>query len=567
MILSNGDLAPATLGDGQPTYGDQYIYPRSGVDLTNAFASYAAVYRTQMWVSTLVNKIAYGTARLPLKVYERDAEDNRTPIRDSPFAQLLRNPNPKHDPFFFWLWTVSTHEVYGEAMWVKVRPRPGAAPTQLWPMHPANVTTYRRQDSGEVWYRYNWGGSHTSSWIEWPAADVVHFRTYNPDNQARGMSRLEPLRQTIVNEDSARRASAAMWSNGGRPSFVVTHPGVMSQPVMDRLSAQLAGLHKGVDNWGKIAIMEEGMSPTLLPLDAESMQYIEARAINREEVCAMYDVPPPVVHILDRATFSNITEQMRSMYRDTMAPRLRLFESAMDSQLRPDFDPRGNIYAEFLLDEVMRGAFEQRAAANQSAIFSGQRTPNEVRKQDNLPPLEGGDKLYINAGSIPLDAAGQEQTPEVIAHPEAVKALAVVDGCVMCGIAGQISAKRPVPVLCRKGRRADAEDEGAVMIVTKAVALVDTVETEDPNGAFEVILSAATLDRDGEVVDSRAFDPLPDHIPFDIDHGMTVPRPSARVRRTTPTTARCGSRARSPRRRSRRTSAPWSPRATSARPR
>jgi HK97 family phage prohead protease len=60
------------------------------------------------------------------------------------------------------------------------------------------------------------------------------------------------------------------------------------------------------------------------------------------------------------------------------------------------------------------------------------------------------------------------------------------------------------------------------MIVTKAVGLVETTETEDPNGAFDVILSAATLDRDGEVIDSRAFDPLPDHVPFDIDHGMTV---------------------------------------------
>src|SRR5690348_10130725 len=60
------------------------------------------------------------------------------------------------------------------------------------------------------------------------------------------------------------------------------------------------------------------------------------------------------------------------------------------------------------------------------------------------------------------------------------------------------------------------------MIVTKAVGIVDTTETDEPNGAFEVVLSAATLDRDGEVIDSRAFDPLPDHVPFDIDHGMTV---------------------------------------------
>lgn len=43
-----------------------------------------------------------------------------------------------------------------------------------------------------------------------------------------------------------------------------------------------------------------------------------------------------------------------------------------------------------------------------------------------------------------------------------------------------------------------------------------------PNGAFEVILSAPTLDRDGEVVDSKIFEPLPEHITFDIDHGMSV---------------------------------------------
>lgn len=60
------------------------------------------------------------------------------------------------------------------------------------------------------------------------------------------------------------------------------------------------------------------------------------------------------------------------------------------------------------------------------------------------------------------------------------------------------------------------------MIVTKALGLVDTKETDDPNGAFQVVLSAPTLDRDGEVVDAGAFDPLPDHVPFDIDHGMSV---------------------------------------------
>lgn len=53
-------------------------------------------------------------------------------------------------------------------------------------------------------------------------------------------------------------------------------------------------------------------------------------------------------------------------------------------------------------------------------------------------------------------------------------------------------------------------------------AEVKAVDSSNPNGEFEVILSAPTLDRDGEVIDARAFEPLPDHITFDIDHGMSV---------------------------------------------
>lgn len=64
------------------------------------------------------------------------------------------------------------------------------------------------------------------------------------------------------------------------------------------------------------------------------------------------------------------------------------------------------------------------------------------------------------------------------------------------------------------------------MKTTKMFALGEVKSVEDgggdPNGEFDVILSAPTLDRDGEVVDAKIFEPLPDHITFDIDHGMTT---------------------------------------------
>lgn len=66
------------------------------------------------------------------------------------------------------------------------------------------------------------------------------------------------------------------------------------------------------------------------------------------------------------------------------------------------------------------------------------------------------------------------------------------------------------------------------MTDTKSFGIVDVdikATTDDDgvaDGAFEAILSAPTLDRDGEIIDARAFEPLPDHITIDIDHGMSV---------------------------------------------
>lgn len=51
----------------------------------------------------------------------------------------------------------------------------------------------------------------------------------------------------------------------------------------------------------------------------------------------------------------------------------------------------------------------------------------------------------------------------------------------------------------------------------------DVSEKEAPHGAFDVILSTPTKDRDGEEVGANEWKmPLPEHITFDADHGMSV---------------------------------------------
>jgi HK97 family phage prohead protease len=58
-------------------------------------------------------------------------------------------------------------------------------------------------------------------------------------------------------------------------------------------------------------------------------------------------------------------------------------------------------------------------------------------------------------------------------------------------------------------------------IIRKDATITNT--DEDFPGAFEVVLSTATKDRDGDELAPEDWQqPLPDHITFDVDHGMSV---------------------------------------------
>lgn len=408
MIVSGGSVltfAPQALAESVPmASATGYYYADQGIPMLNSFALYGQMYRAQPWLATVVDKVANSAARLSFNSWDNEGAQKSRDV-DSPFARLWQRPCPLMPRYAFWRWTFSTYEVYGEAFWLKLRNRRGEV-VGLFPMHPSRTVVKRLlpEEQAELGYETNVQyifslGVASAGLLKVPEADVVPFLRYNPDNLMRGLSRVEPLRSTLYNEDASRRAIESWWKRGARPSLMISAPSALSQVAHDRLKATAEKVHGGADQMGGTMVLEEGAKPVPVQLSAEEMQYIQARVLNREEVCGVYDVPPPVVHILDHATFSNITEQMRSMYRDTMAPRLEDVESTIEHHLTiPDFSSSGDVEGRFALDEVLRGDFETRATAVGSLVEKGVMKPSEARPLfdlDDAGPV--ADKLYANS--------------------------------------------------------------------------------------------------------------------------------------------------------------------------
>lgn len=404
MLLSSGKIAPQAFAELSPQITDGYYYPTSvGIQLERNFAYYDALYRFQPWVRTVVDKIANAVARLTVRVWEINETDGNT-IRTldtaGPYARLIADPCAFLSPYQFWLWVASTIEMYGEVYLLKVRNAAGQV-ISLQPMHPSRVNIRRDGDTGD--YIYQWTGSSGGiGLLDFAGSEVVPIQLFNPQGLERGLSRLESLRSTLFSEDASRNATAAMWRNAGRPNLVIESPNKqLSEDAFDRLKRQFDSLHAGSDNAGRTAILEHGMTARAIQLTAVEMQFIQSRQLNREEVAAVFDIAPPLIQILDRATFSNITAQLRAFYRDTMAPRLELIESALAKHLGSEFNK--NKFAEFETADVLRGDYETRANAASQLVQVGVMKPSEGRELMGLNDAgDVADALYANSAIQPL---------------------------------------------------------------------------------------------------------------------------------------------------------------------
>jgi HK97 family phage portal protein len=393
MILSNGYSQPIAIqafAETSPQFTEAYFAPKQGIQLSSAFATYGVMYKIQPHVFAVVDKIANLIARLGVTVWDTRPDKGDIRDRTGPYARLMKDPCPTVDRFHFYHWLATTFEIYGEAYLLKQRDPLTRKVVGLIPMHPA-VTQIKRAEDGS--FIYNFMGS-PNMWF--PSTEVVPFRRYNPDNTMRGLSRLEPLRSTLSNEDGARRASAAWWENMGRPSMVLESKKKLGPEGRRNLLAGYRSSVGGADNAGGVMLLEDEVTATKMQLDAEEMQYVDSRKLNRGEVCTVYDIDPEVIQIIDQLTSSAAGgSKFKDVYKSSIDFRLKAFESVLDFHVASEFN--GQREMRFNVSQQLRGDVETLAPAAVQLVQSMIAKPSEVREWfdfDDAGPI--ADELYAN---------------------------------------------------------------------------------------------------------------------------------------------------------------------------
>lgn len=347
---------------------------------------YAALYRSQPAVRIVVSFLGRNIGDLGLHLFRRLDDDSRARERDHPVARMLEQPNPRTTRYRMIDATVQDRALYGRAHWLKVK---GAGLIRIPAQHVTPI--------GDNWlwpdgFRITGNKGHR----DLDADLMVYFRGYNPDGDW-GSSPVESLRQVLAEEHASHVMREQQLRNGARFTGYLKRPreaGSWSKEAKDRFAsgwrAQYTGTGPGA---GGTPILEDGMEFVAASQTAEQLQYVQARTLTREEAAATFHIPPPMVGLLEHATFSNIKEQHKMLYQDTLGPWLTDLQEDIELQVVREFDPARRLYVEFNLKEKLKGSLEEEAQALYQATGAPWLTRNESRARQNLPAIEGGDLL------------------------------------------------------------------------------------------------------------------------------------------------------------------------------
>ena len=365
-------------------------------------SSHGAMQLSAFWACARL--ISETIATLPISVYERAPNGDKRPVSDHPLYALLHDsPNADQTAVEFWEGRSLGLCTGGNGFAEKTTANDGRL-ISLERM-PAD-TTVTRKDDGSLEYRFYDRGKQEAL----PEAKVFHIRGFGDGDV--GMSPVSYARQTLGLTKATERQAGQTFSKGLRSKgFFIMPPAARPLTPEQRTDAKrtLVDANSGANApWA--GILEGGVdfrSVNITPRDAE---LILSRRFNVEDVCRWLGVPPILIgHASQGQTMwgSGIEQIMLGWLSLGLRSYLIRIEQAAKKRLMSPADRARGLFVEFAVEGILRADSAARAELLSKMVQNGALMPNEWRRKENLPPVLGGDQLFINSTLVPIDQANR----------------------------------------------------------------------------------------------------------------------------------------------------------------
>lgn len=397
---------PSRYGDlpkdnGAPAISNAAVYTTAGQEIFSAMgaAGVAVTEQTAMQCSAVyacVSLIGGAISSMPLPVYKR-TPDGRERVDHDVWWLLNEQPSNGYSAAVFWESMLGSLLLNGDAFAKIIRHSPMSNKIIgfEW-IHASRVTVRRVGKDLSYTVQPNLLFTSDAKMETIPAVDMIHVA--GPGfNGLRGMSQIRyVLRHAAGIALAAGQYSEDFFKNGARPDFAIELDGKPTPEQQEMMRKSWEDRYQGTGRAHLPALLTSGAKVHELTMNAEDTQLLATRQFQIEDICRIFGTPPFMVgHTQNTSSWGTGVEQMGiGFVKYTLARHLTKIEQELNRKIWPNSLA---YMVEFNTAGLERGDFASRNTGYRIAIGRagepGWMTPNEVRRLDNMPPIDGGDIL------------------------------------------------------------------------------------------------------------------------------------------------------------------------------
>ncbi len=386
-------------GGWHPWIGEPYAgsWQNNEVWTVDSVLAYPPVY-------ACVTLIANDISKLYPMLLQKGSDGIHKQIEPLP---VLKKPNQYQNHIQFKEWWIISKLIRGNTYALKQRDTRGNI-VALYILEPTRVQVLTAP-GGDVFYQlgqdYLSGIDETSVTV--PASEIIHDRISPIFHPLVGVSPLFAAGASAGQGLKIITDNSKFFENGAKPAGTLIAPGSISDETAARIKTYWDANYSGA-NVGKVAVLGDGLKFEPMRMTAVDAQLIEQLRWSAEAVCAAFHVPAYKIGAGQMPTNNNVEALTQEYYTQCLQKLIEDYELALDEGLEL---PNGQ-HTELNLDCLFRMDTATQIKTLREGVAGAIMTPNEARLKLNLPPLEGGNSVYLQQQNFSLEALAKRDAQD-----------------------------------------------------------------------------------------------------------------------------------------------------------
>lgn len=267
-------------------------------------------------------------------------------------------------------------------------------------LDPYIVEVRRNRETREVEYVYD--RTHVIA-----RTDMLHMTELRKPGALRGVSRIDEVKQTLGLAKALEEFAARFFGQGSVTSGIIETPPILNSEQARELKESFEATHKGLSRSHRVGVLGGGAKFVKTTVDPDNAQMIESRQFAVEEIARVFRVP---LHLLQVNTpgsmsYASVEQNAIQFAQYTLRPYVQKIETSYSTLLS-----QNEAFIRFNMDVLQRGDIQSRFAAYSTGMQSGFLSINDIRRLEDMRPVDGGDENRVPLANVNVGAANVVET-------------------------------------------------------------------------------------------------------------------------------------------------------------